>query len=44
LAAGTTEAEWGVIDELLAIADEVDAPAAAVAIAWVRAAPGSLRP
>lgn len=36
LTAGTTESEWAVIDELLAVAGEIGAPAAAVAIAWVQ--------
>jgi aryl-alcohol dehydrogenase-like predicted oxidoreductase len=40
LAAGVTDTEWAVIDELLAVAFEVGASPAAVAIAWVMARPG----
>jgi len=37
---GTSEAEWAVIDELNAVADELGAAPAAVAIAWVVSRPG----
>jgi aryl-alcohol dehydrogenase-like predicted oxidoreductase len=36
----TSEAEWTVIDELNAVADELGAAPAAVAIAWVMSRPG----
>jgi aryl-alcohol dehydrogenase-like predicted oxidoreductase len=37
---GTSEAEWAVIDEVNAVADELGAAPAAVAIAWVMSRPG----